>query len=1118
MLNLHFSRKALQQQNFAAAREPQQPSKFDSSLKKNLGFIKKIRTACSSEAINESIVNDIRTLTLEKYLSEIIPAFFDRLVSLTKPDDISAAIVILSCFFQRFQAAFTAPILSLLVNCIFLDSHSARERTTCVLVVLELNLVAIASRFSDCDPGYLLDQAVRVVTKFLDHNVTIVLLRTLMGSQDEPVGLPIIAAFTRRFEDELRTDVQPPTEGPTQALEHLCPLEPLESLEPLHPLEPLESLEPVHPPESAEPLCSLKPLRPLESREPRRPLAPATLFSLDQPPDQVLTHIQQLLTHIHQLLERYCIKNLEEYEQLRRKERKERRSAENTAIKYGKDFDNEFLDGLAQTVAFRKLYLQPMCILLGLDFPEEKAATAPVHQDLGFVWWSSDEERAFYENIPNLANLLEAKNIHSKVQAKLSDLEKVQAFLDFLASASKEAHIEQATVILHTQVPNNKATHSRILRFLIDSAKTDSLNLFAKFIKINLQYFDSILLELITQIDKGFRTQMYTGKINYRNVVFFSEMVKFKLVPSHLIFHKLRNMTVNLFVSNNIELLILFYERLGKFLLYEPEYLENTYKMLDMLRGKSRAASLSQYEKLYLNNLFLNIDSFTGKAHVQEHAILTRSDAQDFFFQLYREVLNAKTYPRVAKLLELVDFSKSSSAALAFVQVFRTTENLRLDSYQLAAQTMLHLPDKSRFVVHMLVHMLMEQLVDGLEDNDYRKSVARMSVVRFLGAMCNAGVLPFRSISEVLFKIVCHGYRNHFPTPDQSLANDARDNYFRVQLCCTLLKTVHFERARQLPLLFSDIKSLEGFLYFFQYFCYCKQQPFPRDIDFSLLDVLVKAHDIGLTVEWPENTTAALRRLQEFVKGKAEKEGTMEERREDPEKRVFAEGGHEEGDVDDGNLDDGCSYVRDVDDKDVEDFDERGFDDKDVGDLDERDFDDKDLGEKDFEEREDLQILYRLNYSGFDESDTDEDSDSESNDNDQPSDTDSDFSDSDSEQETRSDSESDGELEQFHRLTQDFALRQFDESMLHMIKESATSRSQTPLKMPDPSTYSVQEAPSASGPSFRFLSRSSQAKDLHLPSNSRFVSNFSNKQAQEKINREKISNLIINMYQPESNS
>src|ERR1700712_4173239 len=74
---------------------------LDSALKKNTAFIKRLRTAVTAATLN-TFLQEIRTLSLHKYLSEIISACYEGLCKLKSPSDIAAGVEIVTALHQRF--------------------------------------------------------------------------------------------------------------------------------------------------------------------------------------------------------------------------------------------------------------------------------------------------------------------------------------------------------------------------------------------------------------------------------------------------------------------------------------------------------------------------------------------------------------------------------------------------------------------------------------------------------------------------------------------------------------------------------------------------------------------------------------------------------------------------------------------------------------------------------------------------------------------------------------------------------------------------------------------------------------------------------------------------------
>lgn len=67
---------------------------------------------------------------------------------------------------------------------------------------------------------------------------------------------------------------------------------------------------------------------------------------------------------------------------------------------------------------------------------------------------------------------------------------------------------------------NNKATKNRIMKFFMEASSINSLKYYTRFLKINEVNLSDLIAELITYLDKGFRSQLYQNKLNFKNILF----------------------------------------------------------------------------------------------------------------------------------------------------------------------------------------------------------------------------------------------------------------------------------------------------------------------------------------------------------------------------------------------------------------------------------------------------------------------------------------------------------------------------------------------------------------------------------------------------------------------
>jgi regulator of nonsense transcripts 2 len=77
---------------------------LDSSLKKNTAFIKRLRTGITSNALT-GFLTEVRTLSLQRYISEIISATAEGVSRLKTAGEIAAGVEVVSALHQRFGPA-----------------------------------------------------------------------------------------------------------------------------------------------------------------------------------------------------------------------------------------------------------------------------------------------------------------------------------------------------------------------------------------------------------------------------------------------------------------------------------------------------------------------------------------------------------------------------------------------------------------------------------------------------------------------------------------------------------------------------------------------------------------------------------------------------------------------------------------------------------------------------------------------------------------------------------------------------------------------------------------------------------------------------------------------------
>ncbi|CAG8474585.1 970_t:CDS:10 [Diversispora eburnea] len=103
-------RQELRDANLAARRLGKPDSSrfkgLDSNIKKNTTFIKKCKSQLSAE-YQQQLLKDVKTLTLEKYISEVVVAVIEGAQKCKAATDVWVAVEVISALHQRFPDTFT---------------------------------------------------------------------------------------------------------------------------------------------------------------------------------------------------------------------------------------------------------------------------------------------------------------------------------------------------------------------------------------------------------------------------------------------------------------------------------------------------------------------------------------------------------------------------------------------------------------------------------------------------------------------------------------------------------------------------------------------------------------------------------------------------------------------------------------------------------------------------------------------------------------------------------------------------------------------------------------------------------------------------------------------------
>ncbi|CAK5281737.1 unnamed protein product [Mycena citricolor] len=407
------------------------------------------------------------------------------------------------------------------------------------------------------------------------------------------------------------------------------------------------------------------------------------------------------------------------------------------------------------------------------------------------------------------------------------------ALLVRLPDATNRALIDQAAIDF--AFLNSKAARKRLVKFLgqVPKNRTDLLPHYSRLVATLNTYMPDIGTDLVAVLDEEFRylqrkknVVKELAEVRMKNIMFLSNLTKFRVVPPHLILHIFK-VCLDDFSGTNVENLALLLEGCGRFLLRNEETQQRFATMLELMRRKQSMQHFDQRQLLLLENAYYQCNPPERTPRQEKH----RTPMDLFIRHLIYDVLAKKTIDKVLKLIRKLDWDDLEIRRLLH-KVFTKPWKIKYSNISLLAMLTYDLQRYHPEFAIAVVDQVLEDVRRGLEHNIYNTNQRRMATIKYLGELYIYRLLSSGIVFDTLWSLVTFGHPEARPLPQQACPLDMPDDFFRVRLVCALLDScgMCFDRGTQR-------KKLDTFLVFFQYYVFCKDA-MPMDVDFMVTDSL----------------------------------------------------------------------------------------------------------------------------------------------------------------------------------------------------------------------------------------------------------------------------------------
>ncbi|OAL02894.1 ARM repeat-containing protein [Phaeosphaeriaceae sp. SRC1lsM3a] len=852
---------------------------LDSSMKKNTAFIKRLRTAISASSQSQ-FIQEIRSLSLHKYLSEIISACYEGLCKLKTPGEIAAGAEIVSALHQRFgPTEFTGYIgwyigrglatpdksqlkaLSPEVREREEKERLARQRVL-LRVATELWLLGVLRSLDDVarpeeaakskDSGKLVEGPAKTRTKTENADAEpfpLEVLKDMLGHDRDHVNLPLVVIFVKAFAWDILGAASSAAEGrktvnedgtiTTGKGEEACASENEEQA-------------------SKDP--------PIISSDLQQRFKNVLLRYFEDVKAHLLRDQKHILSQGR--------KNAEAY------------------VKSGEVFEDRQSNYEKQMKAQERLISngQVLADALSVEMPDLKEKDSAANTGDGAIGlvktgeylrgqsdgpgiWEDEDERRFYENLIDLKDrvpgiLLEdvkKKKLDSDEQvgkkaepkADTNDKEAAEPSADTKASEADDQSTAIANKSVGAQVDailarlpelntkdsvdqtamdfcflNSKASRNRLIKAVqeIPKGRSDLLPIYSRLIATLGKYMPDVSQGLVTYLDDEFRSLQrrkskdFLGQVRTQNVRYLAELTKFGVVPEHVIFHCLK-VSLDDFSRMNIEIICNLLENCGRYLLRNPDTSPRMNSFLETLQRKKGAQVLGQQERMLIENAVYYVNPPERAAIEQKE----RTPIELFLRKIMYQDLTRRTLDKTVKQIRKMHWEEEDIVNLLH-KVFAKPGKIKYSNIHLLAVILGTIHRYHQDFAISVIDDLLESITFGLELNDFKFNQRRIAEVKYLGELYIYRLVDSPIIFDTLYKLLNYGWEGGYARPGFYNPLDQSDDYFRIRLVCNLLEScgMYYDKG-------AAKKKLDFFLTYFQYYV-CTKDSLPMDVEFIVQD------------------------------------------------------------------------------------------------------------------------------------------------------------------------------------------------------------------------------------------------------------------------------------------
>ncbi|XP_047115400.1 regulator of nonsense transcripts 2 isoform X1 [Schistocerca piceifrons] len=386
----------------------------------------------------------------------------------------------------------------------------------------------------------------------------------------------------------------------------------------------------------------------------------------------------------------------------------------------------------------------------------------------------------------------------------------IETFVSSLTSCVNRELIDSASVEFVMNL-NTKSNRKKLIKSLINVPRTrlDLIPMYARLVATLYPVAPEIGVELSQLLKQAFRYHVRKKdqmkiETKIKIVTFIGELIKFQVYSKIEGLYCLK-MLIHDFTHHHIQMCCCFLESCGRYLFKHPDSSNRMKIFLEQIMRKKSVMALDSRHILMIENAYYSVNPPDVVCFTRRE----RPPEQEFIRKILYQDLTKYNSENVLCLMRKLDWDQSDMAAYA-IKCLICGFKVKYENIAYLASIVSGLALFQDFVGPMVVDGVLEDIRLGMELNLPKYNQRRVAMIKYLGELYNYRMIDSKTVFRVLYSLITFGVSWDLRVPS---AIDPPESLSRIRLSCVLLDTCgnYFVTGRSKA-------TLETYLVFFQHY------------------------------------------------------------------------------------------------------------------------------------------------------------------------------------------------------------------------------------------------------------------------------------------------------------